>query len=153
LSELLEPLEESSEPVEPLAESSELLVESSELVPESVDVLAPPSSLWLCVPLEPDEVVVAAVDELPPLPRAATASQAATKVASTPAATRRRRVRRRRLMGGVGSCMTSMVDRQPWILLGIRSGSRKRPRFGHIPARGVPEAMTVVSPYGESNVT
>jgi hypothetical protein len=109
--------------------SSELLVESSELVPDPLDVLVAPSSLWLCVPLEPDEVVVAAVVELPPLPRAATASQAATKVASAPAATRRRRMRRRWLMGGLGSCTTSMVDRQPWILLGIRSGSRKSLRL------------------------
>jgi hypothetical protein len=115
LSELLEPV---SELVEPLEESS-----------EPVDVLVPVSSLWLCVPLEPDDVGVAAVVELPPLPRAATASQAATKVASAPAATRRRTMRRRRLMGGFGSCMTSMVDRQPWILLGIRSGSRKSVDF------------------------
>jgi hypothetical protein len=119
LSELLD--EPSSEPL--LVELSfELVV----LLLEPLVVLAPPSSLWLCEPLDPDDVVlVAAVVELPPLPRAATASQAATKVASTPAATRRRRVRRRRLMGGVGSCMSTMVDPEPWILLGIRSGSRK----------------------------
>jgi hypothetical protein len=127
--ELLEllsaPLELLSEPLEPVSELVEPLEESSELVPEPVDVLVPVSSLWLRVSLEPDDVVVAAVGELPPLPRAATASQAATKVASAPAATRRRTMRRRRLMGGFGSCMTSMVDRQPWILLGIRSGSRR----------------------------
>jgi hypothetical protein len=125
---------------EPLESSDELVLDepSSELV---VELLVPPSSVWLCEPLDPDDVVVVvAVLEPPLLPRAATASQAATKVASAPAATRRRMRRRRLLMGGVGSCMTGMVDPEPWILLGIRSGSRKSPRPG---ARA----------YGESNVT
>jgi hypothetical protein len=116
-------------PEEPLPESlaDEPLPDEPEPSSEPlVALLAPPSSLWLCEPLDPDDVVpLAAVLEPPPLPRAATASQAAMKVASAPAATRRRRVRRRWLMGGVGSCMSRMVDPQPWILLGIRSGSRK----------------------------
>jgi hypothetical protein len=108
-------------PASPVVELSSVL---------ELELLVPLSSVWLCVPVDPDEPeVVAAVVELPPLPRAATASQAATKVASTPAATRRRRMRRRRLMGEVGRCMSSMVRRQPWILLGIRSGSGKSLRL------------------------
>jgi hypothetical protein len=113
-------------PVSLLVEpSSELLV-----VVSSVLELELLSSVWVCVPLDPDEPELAAVVvELPPLPRAATASQAATKVASAPAATRRRRMRRRWLMGEVGRCMSSMVRREPWILLGIRSVSRKSLRL------------------------
>jgi hypothetical protein len=117
--------------------SSELLDELlSELVDEpSSELLVPPSSVWLWVLVDPDDVVlVAAVVELPPLPRAATASQAATKVASTPAATLRRRMRRRWLVGDVGRCMDTMVDSEPWILLGIRSGSRKSHHRGEVRA-------------------
>jgi hypothetical protein len=120
-------------PVSLLVElSSELVVElSSELLvvlSSSLELLVPPS-VWLCVPLVPDEPVLEAVVEVPLLPRAATASHAATNVASAPAATRRRRMRRRWLMGDVGRCMSSMLRGQPWILLGIRSGSRKSLRL------------------------
>jgi hypothetical protein len=104
---------------------SELLLEEplSELL---LELVVPLSSDWLWVPVDPDDVVVlVAAVELPPLPRAATASHAATKVASTPAATLRRRMRKRWLVGDVGRCMDTMVDPEPWILLGIRSGSRK----------------------------
>jgi hypothetical protein len=121
---------------------SELLLEEplSELLEEPspeplLEPVVPVLSVWLWVPVDPDDVVVlvAAVVELPPLPRAATASQAATKVASTPAATLRRRMRKRWLVGDVGRCMDTMVDPEPWILLGIRSGSgksRHRGRYG-----------------------
>jgi hypothetical protein len=109
---------------------SELLLEEllSELL---LELVVPLSSDWLWVPVDPDDVVVlvAAVVELPPLPRAATASHAATKVASTPAATLRRRMRKRWLVGDVGRCMDMMVDPEPWILLGIRSAPGKSRRL------------------------
>jgi hypothetical protein len=122
----------------------ELLLEEllSELL---LELVVPLSSVWLWVPVDPDDVVVlvAAVVELPPLPRAATASQAATKVASTAAATLRRRMRRRWLVGDVGRCMDTMVDPEPWILLGIRS----------VPGKSGPRRRAERAAQAESNVT
>jgi hypothetical protein len=123
---------------------SELLLEEplSELL---LELVVPLASVWLWVPVDPDDVVVlvAAVAELPPLPRAATASQAATKVASTPAATLRRRMRKRWLVGDVGRCMDTMVDPEPWILLGIRSA----------PGKAGPRRRGERAAHAESNVT
>jgi hypothetical protein len=91
-------------------------------------VLAPSSSLRVLVD-EPDDpevvVVVVAPVVLAPLPSAATASQAVTNVARTPAVTRRRTVRRRCLTGEAGGCMSRIVAEEPWILLGIRSALGK----------------------------
>jgi hypothetical protein len=98
----------------------------SELEPLPLCVeLAPPSSL--CVLLdEPEELgVVVAVLDVAPLPSAATATHAATKVASTPAVTRRRVVRKRCLTGGAGGCMPMMLADEAWIFLGIRSAPGK----------------------------
>jgi hypothetical protein len=86
-----------------------------------------PSSLWLELDVSVDEVGVAAVVlEAPPLPKAATASQAARNVASTAAVTRRRMVRRRWLMGASGGCcMRRIVARFAQILLGAWYGAGK----------------------------
>jgi hypothetical protein len=99
---------------------------SSELEPLPLCVeLASPSSLCVLVD-EPEELgVVVAVLEVPPLPSAATATHAATKVVNTPAVTRRRVVRRRCLTGEAGGCMPMIVAEEAWIFLGIRSAPGK----------------------------
>jgi hypothetical protein len=124
-----EPLE--SEPLEPEPLEPEPL-ESEPLEPE----LLPLGPLALCVAVlspspcvlvdDPEDVgvVVDAVEE-PPLPSAATASQAATKVASTPVVTRRRTFRTRCVTGEAGGGMASIVADEAWILLGIRSAPDK----------------------------
>jgi hypothetical protein len=108
-------------------EVPELCVDVPELCVEVPELLVPS----LCVlPEDPDVVgaAVVALDVLPPLPRAATASQAATNVARTPAVTRRRTMRRRCLTGETGGCMRSIVADEAWILLGIRSARGKNAR-------------------------
>jgi hypothetical protein len=110
--------------LEPELELLPLCVEAPELCVEVPEPLAPS----LCVlPEDPDVVgaAVVALDVLPPLPRAATASQAATNVARTPAVTRRRTMRRRCLTGETGGCMGSIVADEAWIFLGIRSARGK----------------------------
>jgi hypothetical protein len=115
-------------------------VESS--VPESAllceELVLAPSSLWVAVPVVDDEPV-AAVVVAPPLPRAATASHAATNVASVAAMMRRRTVRRGCVMGGSGDCgMRRIVAALAQILLGDWYGAGKnRP----------------ADPYGASKVT
>jgi hypothetical protein len=106
--------------LEPLSLCVEPL--SLELLSLCVDEL-----LSLCVLVEEPAALGAfvVVVDVPPLPRAATASQAVTNVASTPAVTRRRTLRRRCLTGGTGVCMRRIVAYQAWIFLGIRSASGK----------------------------
>jgi hypothetical protein len=119
--------------------------------PESVCVdpeplcVDPPSSLCeLLAPPAAPGVVVA-----PPLPSAATASQAATKVASAPAVTRRRMVRRRCEAGGF---MPRVVADEAWIFLGIRSAPGKTPRLRQRDRRAATRHVTARG-QGESNVT
>jgi hypothetical protein len=101
-------------------ESSLLCVEL-ELEPE-LEV----SSLWLEVPLDDGVVVASVVLVTPPLPRAATASQAAMNVASVAAVMRRRTVCRRCLIGGsVGCGMRRIVAGFAQILLGASYGAGK----------------------------
>jgi hypothetical protein len=110
-----------------LVESSLLWVEP-ELLESSllcVEAELEPSSLWLDVPVEEDELAGAVVLVAAPLPRAATASQAATNVASVTAAMRRRTVRRRCLMGASGCCMQRIVAAFAQILLGDWYGAGK----------------------------
>jgi hypothetical protein len=105
----------------------------------------------LCVLVDdPDGVgvVVDGLEALPPLPSAATASQAATKVASTPVVTRRRTFRTRCVTGEAGGCMPSIVADEAWILLGIRSAPRKGP-----PASVRLRAAAQRSAQGPSKVT
>jgi hypothetical protein len=97
-----------------LLEPSLLWVDPESSLPCVALVLA---SLWLDGP--DDDALVAVVLVAPPFPRAATASHAATNVASVAAAMRRRTVRRRCLMGASGGCgMRRIVAGVPQILLG-----------------------------------
>jgi hypothetical protein len=129
---LLEPSLLWVEPESSLLELSLLWVESSLLCVEVV-----PVSLWLDVP--EDDALVAVVLVAPPFPRAATASHAATNVASVAAAMRRRTVRRRCLMGASGGCgMRRIVAAFAQILLGTSYGAGKN---------------RLAAGYGASNVT
>jgi hypothetical protein len=117
-----------------LLEPSLLWVDPESSLPCVALVLA---SLWLDGP--DDDALVAVVLVAPPFPRAATASHAATNVASVAAAMRRRTVRRRCLMGASGGCgMRRIVAAFAQILLGAWYGAGKnRP----------------AARYGASNVT
>jgi hypothetical protein len=95
--------------------------------PESLPLCAElvPSSLWLDVPVVGDGLVAAVLDA-PPLPKAATASHAATNVASVAAVMRRRTRRVRCLTGASGdSGMWRMVAAFAQILLGTWYGAGK----------------------------
>jgi hypothetical protein len=118
-----------------LLEPSLLWVEPESSLP---CVALVPVSLWLDVP--DDDALVAGVPVAPPpFPRAATASHAATNVASVAAAMRRRTVRRRCLMGASGECgMRRIVAAFAQILLGAWYGAGKN---------------RLVARYGASNVT
>jgi hypothetical protein len=120
------------EPCVPLLEPSLLAPSLPELLPKpssaELDWSVPePSSLWVVLELEPPLVELEpAVAAAPPLPSAATASHAATKVASTAAVIRRRTMRRRWWTGGSGEGdMRRIVAGDPQILLGSWYGAGK----------------------------
>jgi hypothetical protein len=118
---VLEPLSVALEPLSVALEPESVALDPLSLCVESV----PRPSLCVLVDGPEELGLVVVLDAAPLLPSAATASHAATKVASTPAVTRRRMVRKRCVTGEAGGCMPRIVADEAWIFLGIPSAPDK----------------------------